>query len=148
VRKAINYDVGIALSPDWPSRPHFDPEVVRRELRIIKDDLGCEAVRIFGEDPDRIRIASEYAVEAGLQVWFAPDLANAGTAAWPDYLPKCARIARELGADDTVFVLGRELKFFQRGLVLGKDSFAGCGRSRRFRDWSSTSRSMDRGTAT
>ena len=124
MRKAINYDVGIAVSPDWPSRPDFDPATVRRELRIIHDDLGCEAVRIFGEDPHRLRVAGEYAVAAGLQVWLSPDLANAGQSAWLEHLSTCARIARDLGAGDTVFVLGRELTFFQHGLVHGKDPFA------------------------
>jgi hypothetical protein len=124
VDKAVNYDVGMRASARWPSRPEFDSAVVRRELQIIKQDLGCSAVRIFGESPERLRVAAEYALEAGLGVWLSPDLYNAGRREWLDYLTECARIAGGLGSPDVVFVLGRELTFFMHGLVRGADAFA------------------------
>lgn len=120
----MNYDVGMRASADWDSRPVFDPAVVRREMEIIKGDLGCAAVRIFGEDPDRLRIAAESALEAGLRVWFSPDLFNAGERQWLEYLARCADVARGLDSPDVVFVVGRELTFFMHGLVRGADGFA------------------------
>ncbi|MEV7012398.1 hypothetical protein [Streptosporangium sp. NPDC051022] len=124
MEKAVNYDVGMRASADRPSRPVFDPVTVRREMEIIRRDLGCSAVRIFGEDPDRLRVAAAYALEAGLHVWLSPDLFNSGRREWLPYLAACARTARELGSPDVVFVVGRELTFFMRGLVLGGDAFA------------------------
>ncbi len=124
MEKAVNYDVGTRASADWPSRPDFDPATVRREMEIIGRDLGCSAVRIFGEDPDRLRVAAAHALEVGLRVWFSPDLFNAGEREWLPYLATCARTARDLGSPDVVFVVGRELTFFMRGLVIGGDAFA------------------------
>ena len=38
--KGINYDTGF-FSADTSSHEPFDPEVVRREMRIIRDELHC-----------------------------------------------------------------------------------------------------------
>ena len=54
------------------SRRHFDPELVGRELRIIRDDLHCTAVRVIGGDPERIELAAAFAADLGLEVWFSP----------------------------------------------------------------------------
>ena len=54
------------------AREPFDADVVRREMRIIHDDLHCTAVRITGGDPSRIELAAGLAAEAGLEVWFCP----------------------------------------------------------------------------
>ncbi|MEU8195987.1 hypothetical protein AB0C10_19590 [Microbispora amethystogenes] len=126
MRKAINYDVGIRTTADRPSRPRFDAGQVREEMRVIRRDLGCAAVRIFGEDLDRLTVAAEHALAEGLEVWFSPDAHNARPGAWLPYLARCARTAERLraGSDRVVFVTGRELTFFMRGLVLGRDAFA------------------------
>jgi hypothetical protein len=65
--KGINYDTGF-LSAGTSTHELFDPEIVRREMRIIKDDLHCTAVRITGGDPDRLEIAATHAAKAGLEV--------------------------------------------------------------------------------
>jgi len=44
-RKGVLYDVGRVMGVNW--RPLFDPNVVHRELEIIKNDLHCNAVRIM-----------------------------------------------------------------------------------------------------
>src|SRR5438067_3693733 len=69
--KGINYDTGF-LNAGTRTHEPFDPEVVRREMRVIRDDLHCTAVRITGGDPDRLEIAATYAADAGLDVWFCP----------------------------------------------------------------------------
>jgi hypothetical protein len=43
--------------------------VVERELRIIRDDLHCNAVRVMGGDPERPELAATYAADLGLEVW-------------------------------------------------------------------------------
>ena len=69
--KGINFDTGF-LSKGTTNREPFDSDVVRREMRIIRDDLHCTAVRITGGDPDRLEIAARHAADAGLEVWFCP----------------------------------------------------------------------------
>ncbi|HZE33858.1 MAG TPA: hypothetical protein VE198_20815 [Actinoallomurus sp.] len=50
----------------------FDPDLVRREVRIIKEGLHRTAVRITGGDPDRLEIAARHVADAGPEVWFCP----------------------------------------------------------------------------
>jgi len=72
--KGVTYDVGRVLGENW--RPVFEPEVVRRELTIIKDDLHCNAVRICGLDISRLENAAGLALELDLDVWLSPELWN------------------------------------------------------------------------
>jgi hypothetical protein len=69
--KGISYDTGF-VSNGRNAREPFDPEVVRRELGIIRDDLHCNAVRVMGGDPQRLELAARCAAELGLVVWFSP----------------------------------------------------------------------------
>ncbi|WP_410571234.1 hypothetical protein [Amycolatopsis sp. cmx-4-61] len=66
------YDTGFGSAVGDRSRREFDPAVVRRELEIIAADLHCTAVRISGDDPDRLAVAAHAALDAGLRVWFSP----------------------------------------------------------------------------
>jgi hypothetical protein len=70
-RKGITFDTGF-LSAGTSTREPFDAEVVRREMRVIHDDLDCNPVRVTGGDPDRLKIAATYAADAGLEVWLCP----------------------------------------------------------------------------
>jgi hypothetical protein len=71
-RRGVLYDVGRVLYGNW--RPDYRPDVVRRELQIIADDLHCTAVKICGRSLTRLTYASEVALDLGLEVWFAPEL--------------------------------------------------------------------------
>lgn len=44
--KGISYDTGF-VENGAISRKRFDPAVVGREMRIIRDDLHCTAVRVW-----------------------------------------------------------------------------------------------------
>jgi hypothetical protein len=63
----ITYDAGF-INADVSTHEPFDPAVVKREMRVIHDDLHCTAVRITGGDPDRLEVAAQHAAEAGLEV--------------------------------------------------------------------------------
>jgi hypothetical protein len=68
------------------TRETFDPEVVKREMRVIHDDLHCNAVRITGGNADRLEIAAIHAASAGLEVWFSPFTCDLTTDELLDFL--------------------------------------------------------------
>jgi hypothetical protein len=116
----INFDTGF-LSAATSSREPFAPEVVRREMRIIREDLHCTAVRITGGDPDRLEIAAGYAADAGLEVWFCPFTNGLTQDVLLDLLADCAERAerlRQRGAD-VVFLTGSEVSLFTIGFFPG-----------------------------
>ena len=118
--KGITYDTGF-LHAGGNTREAFDPEVVRRELRVIREDLHCNAVRVTGGDPDRLEVAATLAAEAGLEVWFSPFTCDLTTRELLDLLADCAGRAERLrrrGAE-VVLVTGAELSLFTVGFLPG-----------------------------
>ncbi len=120
-RKGINYDVGTYTTGNSSSREEFDHAVVQREINIIKNDLHCTAIRISGQDIERLLFATRCALQEGLEVWFSPALINATAAETLDYFRTCAKAAEEYRTQwpNLVFVAGCELTFFMKGLVSG-----------------------------
>jgi hypothetical protein len=112
------------LGEDW--RPNYSPNVVSRELEIIKNDLHCNAVRIQGFYLDRLVTASEIALKLGLEVWFSPEMWDRTQDETLEYLKKAASAAEVLRArfpGRVVFSLGSELTLFMQGIVEGKSVF-------------------------
>jgi hypothetical protein len=124
-RKGICYDVGrVMMGSNW--RPKFDPEIVRRELEIIKGDLHCNAVRICGLDIDRLVTASEVALSQGLEVWFSPEMWDRNQEETLPYLKKAAEAAESLRKqwpDKVVFSVGSEATLFTQGIIEGNNVF-------------------------
>jgi hypothetical protein len=119
--KGITYDTGF-LSAGTSTREPFDPEVVRREMRVIRDDLHCNAVRVTGGDPDRLEIAATHAADAGLEVWFCPFTNGLTQGEVLDLLADCAERAERLrrkGAE-VVLLTGSELSLFTIGFLPGE----------------------------
>ncbi|MFF2774131.1 hypothetical protein ACFVU3_04410 [Streptomyces sp. NPDC058052] len=121
--RGISYDTGF-VRHGRNSRRAFEPETVRRELEIIRDDLHCTAVRVMGGDPDRIERAAGYAADLGLEVWFSPyplEETGAGMLAlFADCAERAERLRRR-GAD-VVFVTGAELSLMNPGFLPGADT--------------------------
>ena len=118
--KGINYDTGF-LSAGTTTHEPFDPEVVRREMRVIRDDLHCTAVRITGGNPDRLEVAASHAADAGLEVWFCPFTNGLTIDALLELLGDCAERAEQLrrrGAE-VVFLTGSEVSLFTIGFFPG-----------------------------
>lgn len=118
--RGIAYDTGF-VPRTGNSLEQFDPELVRRELTIIRDDLNCNAVQIVGGDPGRLELAAGMAAELGLEVWFSPyplDLTNDEILA---LFADCAERAERLRATgaEVVFVTGAELTVMNRDFVDG-----------------------------
>ncbi|WP_026411380.1 hypothetical protein [Actinomadura oligospora] len=118
--KGISYDTGFVKN-GANSRRHFDPETVERELRIIRDDLHCNAVRVMGGDPERIELAATYAADLGLEVWFSPYPLELTAEEMLSLFADCAERAERLrlqGAE-VVFVAGAELSLMNPGFLPG-----------------------------
>lgn len=101
----------------------FDPEVVRRELTIIRDDLHCNAVRICGQEVSRLERAAEFALELGLDVWLSPELWNKTPAQTLKYTVDAAGVAEGLlrrWPGKVVLCTGSELTLFMRGILPGR----------------------------
>lgn len=118
--KGITYDTGFVRNGAF-SRERFDPDVVRRELGIIQDDLHCTAVRVIGGDPGRLELAATCAADLGLEVWFSPYPLELTTEETLSLFADCAERAeriRQRGAE-VVFVAGAELSLMNKGFLPG-----------------------------
>jgi hypothetical protein len=118
--KGINYDTGF-ISAGTTTREPFEPQVVKREMQIIREDLHCDAVRVTGGNPERLEIAAAYAAEVGLEVWFCPFTNNLTGDEFLDLLADCADRAerlRQRGAE-IVFLTGSELSLMTAGIMPG-----------------------------
>jgi hypothetical protein len=119
--KGITYDTGF-LSGGTSTREPFDPEVVRREMRIIRDDLHCNAVRVTGGKADRLKIAATHAAHAGLEVWLCPFTNGLTQDELLDVLADCAEHAERLrrSGAELVMLTGSELSLFTLGFLPGE----------------------------
>jgi hypothetical protein len=118
--RGISYDTGFVRNGATSLEP-FEAEVVERELRIIRDDLHCNAVRIMGGDPERLEIAAACAADIGLEVWFSPYPLELSEDEMLSLFADCAERAERLrrrGAE-FVFVTGAELSLMNHGFLPG-----------------------------
>jgi len=118
--KGITYDTGF-LNKGTSTHERFDPDLVKREMRVIRDDLHCTAVRVTGGDLDRLEIAATHAADLGLEVWFSPFTCDLTTDELLAYLADAADRAerlRQAGAE-VVLVTGAELSLFTIGFLPG-----------------------------
>ena len=123
----IVYDTGISADGD-SSRKRFDDAVVRRELQIIAADLHATAVRVTGDDPQRLARAGEHALGAGLELWLSPVPVNLEPGALPGYFARCASEAERLRRPHegrVVLVAGCEISLWCAGFLPGGDTVAG-----------------------
>jgi hypothetical protein len=118
--KGITFDTGF-VRDGRNSLERFDPDLARRELTIIRDDLHCNAVHIVGCDPKRLELASRIAAELGLEVWFSPYPLDLTPGEILALFVDCAERAERLrtAGTEVVFVTGVELSIMNRGFVDG-----------------------------
>jgi hypothetical protein len=124
-RKGISYVVGREiLGKDW--RPDFNPQVVHRELEIIKNDLHSNTVRICGKDISRLTLTAQDALKQGFEeVWLSPDLWDHNEQETFEYIIAAAKEAEKLRQqwpDKVVLTIGSELTLFMKG-ILGGETF-------------------------
>jgi hypothetical protein len=118
--RGITYDTGFR-NAGTSTREHVDADLIRREMRVIREDLHCTAVRVTGGDRDRLAAAAKCAAEVGLEVWFCPFTCDLTTDELLEFLADCAERAERLrrqGAE-VVFLTGSELSLFTVGFLPG-----------------------------
>lgn len=117
----VCYDAGVVKDIPW--RPNLDAHTARREMEIIRRDLHCTAVRVVARDIDRLQLATEAALEAGLDVWFSPTVWDQGpdeTVARTVLAARAAERLRSAAPGRITFVVGGELTLFMRGILPGR----------------------------
>jgi len=123
-RRGVCYDVGrVVMNKNF--RPEFDPDIVKKELEIIRDDLHCNVVKICGKDVKRLMKASEFALKIGLEVWVSPELWDKNPDDTMEYIVEAAVETEKLRLKyegKVVFVMGTELSLFMNGILNG-DNF-------------------------
>ena len=124
-RRGVCYDVGrVMWGQDW--RPEFSPAETHRELQIIKDDLHCNAVRICGQEIDRLAVAGKDALDQDLEVWLSPELWDHSPEETHDYIVSAAERAEELyrhRPGHVVLSVGSELTLFMASIIEGTSVF-------------------------
>lgn len=118
--KGITYDTGFP-SRGTTTREPVEPEIVQQEMRIIHDDLHCNAVRITGGYAERLKLAATHAARAGLEVWISPFTNGLTQEELLDLLRDCSIHGEQLrkGGAEVVLLTGSELSLFVPGFLPG-----------------------------
>jgi len=119
----VTYDTGFTTAGTTNHEP-FLPDIVQREMRVIREDLHCDAVRITGGVAERLEIAARAAAEAGLEVWYCPFTNGLSQEELFAFLIDAAERAERLRAEGArvVFLTGSEITLFTDGFLPG-DTF-------------------------
>ncbi|MFC4068875.1 hypothetical protein [Actinoplanes subglobosus] len=118
----MNYDTGFVSAGSTTHEP-FDPDVVRNDLRVIREELHCDAVRITGGVQDRLELTARLAADAGLEVWYCPFTNGLDREQLLAFVLDGAERAERLRLDgaDVVYLTGSEIAMFTDGFLPGRD---------------------------
>lgn len=114
--KGINYEVGLKFHPEHK----VNYEAIGREIEADLEDIiemGCNSVRVYGDNPDNLLLAAKTGLEKGLKVWLSPRAMNGDEEQTLDLLLNVAEEAeklREQYGDDITLVIGNELMLESR----------------------------------
>lgn len=121
--RGVTYDVGTAYEVyEGPlSRTVWRPELLRRDMKAIREGLRCNVVTLYGTDIARLTEAAEVAFEHGLEVWLQPRLMGANERDRLEHLAEATGAAETLRQYGSVTVnIGVELSLFMTGIIPGK----------------------------
>ncbi|RMJ28454.1 hypothetical protein PHISP_00669 [Aspergillus sp. HF37] len=120
--RGVVYDVGLKFSDQGFSVEPFDPALVQHDMHVIANNLYANAVRVEGEEIQRLATAARAAHAMGLTVFFNPWKMNAGFKETRAYLEEAAQAAEQLRIEgvDLVFVAGCEYTIFSKGVFPGE----------------------------
>lgn len=117
----INYDTGTRTLTGRLTRERFDPDLVANEITIIKNELHCNAIRITGQEIDRVEIAAAIALEMDLTVLFSSSLQYETIPNNLQHIIQCAKAAERLRLKypNVILVTAFELTLFAKGFIKG-----------------------------
>jgi hypothetical protein len=94
-------------------------------MKIIRNELHCNAVRIYGYHLKNLVECSRIAIEEGLMVWFSPRRINASVDEALEFIAECSTAAEELRkiSQDFVYVIGNEFTLDIRGFIEGENIY-------------------------
>ncbi|KAL4935034.1 hypothetical protein BDV06DRAFT_234774 [Aspergillus oleicola] len=120
--RGVVYDVGLNFGGDGYSVEPFNPVLVEYDMRVIAEGLHANAVRIEGQEVNRLEIATRAAHSMGLTVFFNPWKMNDGFEGTCAYFEEAAKTAEGLRKDgvNLVFVAGCEYSIFCKGVFPGE----------------------------
>ncbi|MEZ5085649.1 MAG: hypothetical protein R2722_05180 [Tessaracoccus sp.] len=124
--RGVGYDAGVVYDRDFTSRPVWDADETRRDMRAIGRRLGCNAVLVMATDIDRLMDTSRIAREEGLAVWVQPRLFDASRSQVTEYLATVAEHAEALRREygEVSLNIGCELSLSVRGFTPGRTFIA------------------------
>ncbi|WP_055414010.1 MULTISPECIES: hypothetical protein [Streptomyces] len=118
--RGVGYEV---IEGDTPATS-WNATRMRKDIRVIKNDLHATSVSVFGSGVDRLKATSSEAAERGLHVWLQPRLADVSHQEILDHLAETGRHAERLrrqGARVHLSV-GCEFWLFVPGIVPGDNT--------------------------
>lgn len=117
----IVYDVGLQFTPGNFSVTDFNLDLVKYDMSVISKILHANAVRIEGEDINRLVETSKIAHDYEMKVFFNPWIMNVGEKETVAYMIEAAKAAEELRLQgfDLIFVAGCEYSLFNNGIFEG-----------------------------
>ncbi|MEU5552557.1 hypothetical protein ABZ738_22535 [Micromonospora sp. NPDC047793] len=118
----MNYDTGFVSAGSTTHEP-FAPETVRRDLRVIRQELHCDAVRITGGVQERLDLTAHIAAEAGLEVWYCPFTNGLDRKELMAFVLDGAERAERLrrSGASVVYLAGSEISLVTNGFLPGRD---------------------------
>ncbi|WP_067931630.1 hypothetical protein [Alicyclobacillus kakegawensis] len=119
--RGVTYDVGTPVINGGLTRETLPLDLVEQEMQVIAKELHCNAVRITGQDIERLKLAAGAACRHGLEVWFSPSVHNANEQETFQNMLEAASACEDLRkvGSQVVLVLGCELSVFMSGLIPG-----------------------------
>ncbi|MEV3993866.1 abortive phage infection protein [Streptomyces sp. NPDC049837] len=96
---------------------------MRKDLRVIKEELHASSVKVTGDGVDRLTATSSEAAERGLHVWLEPTLGDRPEREILDHLAEAGRHAERLRRQGARVLLsvGCEFWLYVPGIVPGDD---------------------------
>jgi hypothetical protein len=123
--KGVAYDVGTGFVGD-DSRVRWSRELMRGEIRAVRDQLHANWVSVYGSDVGRLRETAEEALRRGLKVSVQPRAFDQPQRDALEQLRQVARDAERLRTKyrpEVILVIGCEFMLFTPGIVPGANFF-------------------------
>jgi hypothetical protein len=119
--RGVNYDTGTEYRPGASSRPLWQPADVLRDLRVIRDDLACTSVNLYGTDLARLHASAVLAHREGLHVSLQCRSIDESRGQMLARVRDAAQIAAQLADRGGVTLnTGCELTLFTQGFIPGR----------------------------